>query len=162
MNNRIVTEGISGMWHYHLSDPKTFTRGLCGAKTMKTAIEAVDFGKSFGDHFPKRPTWCATCHELATQQQPVASAVRPSPHEISTGGNERSPHLGPDNLAGSSADVSHSGTWVPVASGAGFIKCSCGWASSVEDDKYMYDKSRYDARAAHEAHKADQKPDASV
>jgi hypothetical protein len=75
VNKLIVTEGISGMWHYHLSDPKTFTRGLCGAQTMKTAIEAADFCKSFGDHFPKRPTWCAKCQQLATQQQPAVDVT---------------------------------------------------------------------------------------
>lgn len=61
----IVTEGVSGVWHYHLSRPEKFTRGLCDAKTMQTAIDVADFGKSFGDHFPKRPTWCAQCKDLA-------------------------------------------------------------------------------------------------
>lgn len=75
MSKHIVTEGISGVWHYHLSDPKTFTRGLCGGQTMKTAIEAADFGKPFGDHFPKRPTWCVNCQQLATQQQPSADVA---------------------------------------------------------------------------------------
>lgn len=65
MSQHIVTEGISGVWHYHLSDPAKFTRALCGAQTMKTAIEAEDFGKPFGERLPKRPTWCAKCQELA-------------------------------------------------------------------------------------------------
>lgn len=75
MTKHIVTEGIQGLWHYHLSDPKTFTRGLCGAQTMKTAIEATDFGKPFGEHFPKKPTWCAKCQQLLAQQQPAATST---------------------------------------------------------------------------------------
>jgi hypothetical protein len=49
------------MWHYHLSDPDKTTRGLCGAKTMRTAMPLSDWKVPFGEHFPKRPTWCATC-----------------------------------------------------------------------------------------------------
>jgi hypothetical protein len=72
----IVTEGISGMWHYHLSKPAKFTRGLCGAQTMQTAIELADFGKSFGDHFPKKPTWCSKCKQLAAGDQHAEASAQ--------------------------------------------------------------------------------------
>jgi len=59
-----VTEGVAGVWHYHLSHPENWTRGLCGAQTMRTAIKVEDFGKPFGEHFWKRPTFCETCQRL--------------------------------------------------------------------------------------------------
>lgn len=57
----VVTEGISSMWHYHLSTADKRTRGLCGAQTMRTEIPLLDWKVPFGEHFPKRPTWCAKC-----------------------------------------------------------------------------------------------------
>ena len=59
-----ITEGISGYWHYHLSDSVSRSRALCGAQTMDTAIQLKDWGVPFGEHFPKRPTWCKKCSEL--------------------------------------------------------------------------------------------------
>jgi hypothetical protein len=62
---KVVTEGVSGMWHYHISETeKTLSRGLCGAKTMYTAIPLEHWKMQFGEHFPKRPTWCAECEKL--------------------------------------------------------------------------------------------------
>lgn len=60
----VVTEGISGVWHYHISTPDRRARGLCDARTMYTAIPVEHWGMQFGEHFPKRPTWCAKCKEL--------------------------------------------------------------------------------------------------
>ena len=62
---RKVSEGISGMWHYHLSDDEHSTVALCGAKTMLSHIEVADWGVPFGQHFPKRPTYCKECERLA-------------------------------------------------------------------------------------------------
>lgn len=60
----IITEGISGMWHYHLSREDNFTRGLCGAWVMRTAIPREGWMRAtHGDHMPKRMTWCKTCEE---------------------------------------------------------------------------------------------------
>lgn len=56
-----VTEGSHGYWHYHLSTQASPYRGLCGAKVMHTSIRLADWGVPFGEHFPKRPTWCAEC-----------------------------------------------------------------------------------------------------
>ena len=44
--------------------------------------------------------------------------------------------------------AAHEPTRVPVASGAGFIRCSCGWRSQVQDDGHMYDQDPYNAEAA--------------
>ena len=44
---------------------------------------------------------------------------------------------------------------VPVSSGAGYYQCSCGWRSKVEDDATMFDKNRYSAMKAWEAHVAE-------
>lgn len=59
-----VTEGISGMWHYHLSADETPHVGLCGARVMSTGIPVESWGMAFGEHFPKKPTWCAECERL--------------------------------------------------------------------------------------------------
>jgi hypothetical protein len=60
-----VTEGISGMWHYHLSEAKRETRAICGAQTMTTSIPLEEWRVPFGEHFPKRPTWCEKCDAAA-------------------------------------------------------------------------------------------------
>jgi hypothetical protein len=56
-----ISEGISGVWHYHLSPKGKATRGLCGARTMHTSIPLTGWKEPFGEHFPKRPTWCEEC-----------------------------------------------------------------------------------------------------
>lgn len=47
---------------------------------------------------------------------------------------------------------SHTPVHVTVASGAGYIRCSCGWRSKVEDDGDMYEPGRYDAGEAFRNH----------
>lgn len=66
-----VTEGIGGVWHYHISEDAKFTRGLCGAQTMHTAIPIEQWGKKFGEHFPKHPTWCRQCETRAGVRRSV-------------------------------------------------------------------------------------------
>lgn len=56
-----VSEGISGLWHYHLSNRNNPSEALCGARTMGTHIALDDWEKPFGAHFPKAPTWCKAC-----------------------------------------------------------------------------------------------------
>lgn len=65
----VITEGVSGLWHYHLSDEEKKTRGLCGAQTMHTAMRLADWKVPFGEHFPKRPTWCAACDRLRNAKE---------------------------------------------------------------------------------------------
>jgi len=60
----IITEGSSGLWHYHLSGELTFFRGLCGKETMQTAMPLSTWRVPFGEHFTKRPTFCTECDEL--------------------------------------------------------------------------------------------------
>lgn len=64
MSAIVVSEGVSGVWHYHLSRDDRKTRGLCGAHTMPTAIPLDAWRMPFGEHFPKRPTWCENCEAL--------------------------------------------------------------------------------------------------
>ena len=59
-----VTEGIASVWHYHLSRDDSKARALCGAQVMDTAILFKDWKVSFGEHFPKRPTFCEKCDRL--------------------------------------------------------------------------------------------------
>lgn len=51
MSEHVVTEGIAGYWHYHISEPGNTTRGLCGARTMHTSIKIRDWRLPFGEHF---------------------------------------------------------------------------------------------------------------
>lgn len=60
----MITEGIAGVWHYHVSNEATSTRGLCGAPTMRTAMRIDSWKVPFGEHFSKRPTWCAKCDAM--------------------------------------------------------------------------------------------------
>lgn len=61
-----ITEGVSGLWHYHLSKPDTKHLSLCMRPTMPTRMKApADWKKPFGEHFPKRPTWCEICERKA-------------------------------------------------------------------------------------------------
>lgn len=60
----VVTEGVESVWSYHISKPERRARGLCGAQTMYTAIPVEHWKMQFGEHFPKRPTWCIKCEEL--------------------------------------------------------------------------------------------------
>lgn len=70
MSATVITEGISGLWHYHLSAPGKTTRGLCGAQTMHTSIKRSDWAVPFGEHFPKKPTWCEKCAALDMKEAP--------------------------------------------------------------------------------------------
>lgn len=76
----LVTEGISGLWHYHLSTRTQRAQGLsgCGARVMSTGMELADWGKPFGAHFPKRPTFCAQC-ALQHADGIAAATGEPSP-----------------------------------------------------------------------------------
>ncbi len=80
----VITEGIAGMWHYHLSEAHRKTRSLCGARTMHTAMPLQDWNVPFGEHFPKRPTWCEKCDVAARQQ------IRRPDEEEPSGDDERS------------------------------------------------------------------------
>lgn len=64
MGDLKITEGVAGMWHYHLSCADTPFVALCGARVMGTAMPIDHWRKKFGEHFPKRPTWCAECEKL--------------------------------------------------------------------------------------------------
>lgn len=52
-----ITEGIGGVWFYHLSLVSTNSTALCGAKTMSTAIPL----KSWGVRGHLNEAWCAKC-----------------------------------------------------------------------------------------------------
>lgn len=60
-----IVEGVSGLWHYHLAKSGTNATALCGARTMGTNIKIEEWALPFGEHFPKRPTWCHECEAKA-------------------------------------------------------------------------------------------------
>lgn len=57
-----VTEGVSSVWHYHISENGVFTRGLCGAHTMKTSMTLKQWGHR-SEHIGE--SYCKKCEELA-------------------------------------------------------------------------------------------------
>lgn len=57
MGNFVVTEGISGYYHYHLSKEHETTRSLCGVKVMPTCVPLTAWG--FVGHL--REHWCEKC-----------------------------------------------------------------------------------------------------
>ena len=63
-----VTEGVSGVWHYHLSEAHRESRALCGAQVMATSIPLQGWKLPFGEHFPKRPTWREKCDLAAVNK----------------------------------------------------------------------------------------------
>lgn len=70
VKNLRVSEGISGLWHYHLNTEESPFKALCGASTMHTAIQLSGWGVPFGEHFPKRPTWCQKCADIGLGKNP--------------------------------------------------------------------------------------------
>jgi len=70
MSQYHITEGVSGTWFYHLSDVSTNASGLCGAKTMNTAIPL----KSWGVRGHLNERWCATCAEIGNAALAAAGA----------------------------------------------------------------------------------------
>jgi len=56
-----VMEGISGLWHYHLSRPEAVV-GLCGARVMPCSLALSDWkGAQTPAQFPKAATYCPAC-----------------------------------------------------------------------------------------------------
>lgn len=61
MQDLRVTEGVSGLWHYHLSRPGEYL-GLCGARVMNSSLALSDWKLARNsDHMPKSATYCAKC-----------------------------------------------------------------------------------------------------
>lgn len=59
-----VTEGISGVWFYHISVEGTNATALCGAKTMLTHIPM----SAWGVRGHLNEGWCKACAEAAASQ----------------------------------------------------------------------------------------------
>jgi hypothetical protein len=53
----IITEGIEGYWHYHISHEKSFTKSLCGKQTMKCNLPE----KGWGVKSHLRERYCSDC-----------------------------------------------------------------------------------------------------
>lgn len=69
-----ITEGISGTWYYHLSEAGTDARGLCGARTMHTAIPLSRWGVK--GHLKER--YCEECQGIGADELREAGAVVPT------------------------------------------------------------------------------------
>jgi len=57
----VMTEGIEGHWHYHLSVPSDTTKGLCGKQTMPCGSLIDTWG--YVGHL--REKYCEECKRLA-------------------------------------------------------------------------------------------------
>jgi hypothetical protein len=57
-NGHEITEGIEGMWHYHISD-RNITISLCGKQTMRTNIPFESWGST--GHLKER--YCQKCYD---------------------------------------------------------------------------------------------------
>lgn len=64
-----VTEGVSGLWHYHLSRPGDYL-GLCGARVMNSSLGLSDWKLARNPaHMPKSATYCAKCDAARPQAE---------------------------------------------------------------------------------------------
>lgn len=59
----VITEGISGYHHYHISNKRLAYRSLCGRQVMNTSMPLERWKVPFGEHFPKPPTFCEDCDQ---------------------------------------------------------------------------------------------------
>lgn len=59
-----VAEGISGVHHYHLSRMPHSTMGLCGARTMATAVPLGAWGVATHPH----EHYCERCTALLAER----------------------------------------------------------------------------------------------
>lgn len=58
-----VTEGIGGMWHYHLAPKNSApSMALCGARTMSSQVPVAAWGRKPA-HMPT--SYCEACAEAA-------------------------------------------------------------------------------------------------
>jgi hypothetical protein len=72
-----VTEGVSGLWHYHFSKPGEYV-GLCGTSVMNSGLKLADWKVAENpSHMPKRATYCRTCDAARNRisQGEVAAAT---------------------------------------------------------------------------------------
>ena len=60
-----ITEGVAGMWHYHLRR-KGSLKALCGATVMPTSIPLSRWNKPIPDyHLPE--SFCKECEAMRTE-----------------------------------------------------------------------------------------------
>jgi len=57
MDNLVITEGVEGYWHYHLSHAEKTSKSLCGKTTMQTDMSMEQWG-SVGE---LRERYCGEC-----------------------------------------------------------------------------------------------------
>jgi hypothetical protein len=58
----VVTEGIEGRHHYHVSNVLNKAVALCGSKTMHTNIPMETWGQA-ADHL--HAAWCGVCPRMS-------------------------------------------------------------------------------------------------
>ncbi len=63
----LITEGVAGYYHYHLSREDSFTKALCGRDVMKTEIPL----SSWGVVTHLNETWCEQCAALCLNSEQI-------------------------------------------------------------------------------------------
>jgi hypothetical protein len=66
-----ITEGVSGYYHYHLSESNTNATALCGKMTMNTSILLSTWGHR--GHLSE--TYCAACEQAGLAELTAAGAT---------------------------------------------------------------------------------------
>ena len=75
-----VTEGVGGVWFYHLSVAETNARSLCGAQTMNTQIPL----SSWGVRGHLKEGWCAKCATMGADALHRAGVEATSERDLLT------------------------------------------------------------------------------
>lgn len=70
-----ITEGVGGVYMYHLSQVGTDARSLCGAQTMSTQIPVASW--AVRGHLNEK--WCAKCATTGAEALRRAGVV-PAPN----------------------------------------------------------------------------------
>jgi hypothetical protein len=68
----VITEGIAGVWHYHISKKENPIVALCGAKVMHTYLSFDAWGVK--GHLNEQ--YCERCMALAKQQIVQSPIIR--------------------------------------------------------------------------------------
>lgn len=80
----VVVEGVTGVYHYHLSTTGAESRALCGRPTMPSGTPLAYWGRTpKGHHIPE--SWCGKCIEALGSPDVRDLAIRAAEAGIEVG-----------------------------------------------------------------------------
>lgn len=77
----LVTQGISGMAHHHLSVASKPGQSLCGAAVMQTPVRLAEWGHARDQDHPGKATFCNFCAQQGAQFLAPQTTRSPSLHQ---------------------------------------------------------------------------------